>query len=492
MLVPLQLGVGFSDVGTPYESGPRWIDGNLVRWHEGTMRPVGGWRRLVLTSLTGIPRALFAWRENDFQRRLAVGTLSKLYVYTDGSVFDITPQDLVEGREHTVYGVGYGARTFGTYLYGVSRPAEPNITATTWSFANFGEWLLAVQDYDGRLWVWKNDVLSPAELVTTAPMQLLGVHVTPERHVLALGAGGDKRQIAWCSAENLYDWTPSATNSAGFLNLSTAERIVAWAQYRSQFLVMTESEVHVLSYVGYPYIYGSQKVASGCGAVSLHSVVSLDNLLVWMGAEGFYVYDGVVRYLPCAVHDWVFRNFNRTQKEKVYGSVNRRFNEVWWFFPSASSLVPDRYVVWNYALNVWYFGYVGRAAMENSGVYENPIAVTTDGVLYEHEFGWTADGVPLVGQRWVRSGPVEIQNGERLQFVRRLVPDRDPTTAVGFRLHAQEWPETEPVSTPLMTGSPKMDCRVTGRAVSVEIVGLRDEDWRCGRLRVDIVPAGGR
>lgn len=492
MLVPLRLEPGFSSVGTPYDTGVRWHDGNLVRWHEGVMRPVGGWTRLSPTQMQGKARAIYSWRTNDFLRRLVIGTTKKLYAYADGSLYDITPAGLAEGREDSVYGFGYGSRTYGTTSYGTPRPQDLSAVATSWSFANFGELLVAVQDYDGRLWQWDNNVNNVLTLVPNAPNHLLGVHVSPERHLMAIGANGDKRQIAWASAETLDVWAPSATNSAGFLNLSTNERIVTWTQYRNVLLVLTESEAHAVRYVGYPFIYGAEKIASGCGAVGLHALAPLNNLVAWMGPEGFYVFDGVIRYLPCPVHDHVFRDFNRRQKEKVYASRNRRFNEVWWFYPSENSLENDRYVVWNYADNIWYTGYLGRAAMEDSGVFDTPLAVTHDGWLYQHETGWAADGSPLTSQRWAKSGLVEAQDGNVLTFVRRLVPDRDPGSAVGFRLYTRTWPESPEVAGPLLAGSPRMDFRLTGRHVAVELVGLQDADWRVGKLRLDVVPAGGR
>ena len=143
-------------------------------------------------------------------------------------------------------------------------------------------------------------------------------------------------------------------------------------------------------------------------------------------------------------------------------------------------------------MNAWYTGTLGRAAMEDGGVFEKPIGVSSDGVLYEHEFGWTADGAPLTSQRWAKTGCVDIMDGERLVFVRRLVPDRDPSDAVGFRLSTYTWPESAGTTGPLQVGGPKMDFRLSGRHVALEVIGLRDADWRLGRLRLDVVPAGGR
>lgn len=472
-LVPLDIAPGFSSSATAYATGMRWRQGNLIRWHGGIMQPIGGWVRLNTTQMTGDVRALFGWRENDYQRRLAIGTISKLYIYSDGTIYDITPADLVAG-------------------YADSDP-ENNIAATTWTFGNFGEWLLGVQDRDGRMFVWQNNTSNPATVVTDAPTNLLGVHVTPERHVFAIGAGGDKRKISWCSAENINDWTPSSTNSAGYMNLATNEVIKGWIQFRNLTLVFTESEVHAVRYVGYPYFYGVEKVSSGGGIMGPHAAVALDDKVVWMGPSNFFMFDGALRHLPCDVSEAVFGDINKDQREKIYAGRNRQFNEVWWFYPGANNPNNTKYVVWNYAMNIWYTGEINRAATEDNGIFEYPIAATVDGFLYEHENGWTDNGSEIGQSRWARSGMLTIGDGNNIVFVRRAIPDRDPSTAFGIRLRTAEWPESEATqSTKLQTASPKMDFRISGRHVQIELVGLKDEAWQFGRLRLDVVPAGGR
>ncbi len=464
---------GFISNPTPYSTGLRWRQGNLVRWHEGILLPIGGWTKFTTTTFEGGARALFSWRKNDFLPQSVVGTLTKLYAYDNGSWYDITPTGLTAGYADTNRSAGQ--------------------LATTWSFANFGQQLVAVQDRDGRLLNWANNPSNPATVVSAAPTSLIGTHVTPERHVFAVGAGGDKRRIDWCSAEDLNTWTPGPTNSAGYLVLTTNETIKSWVQFKNLVIVLTESEVHAIRYVGYPYFYGVEKVSSGGGVMGLHSVVALDDKVVWMGPSNFYVFDGVLRHLPCAVYDTVFGDINVEQREKIYASRNKQFNEVWWFYPGSGSTSNSKYVVWNYAMNIWYTGDLNRVAMEDSTIFDNPLALTSEGVLYKHEDGWTDNGNKIGQGRWVKSGMMSISEGNKVVFVRGAIPDRDPSRALGIRLHMSEWPEGGHVqSSRLQAASPKMDFRISGRHIQLELVGLEDKNWQFGNLRLDVVPAGGR
>ena len=70
-LIPLQLPPGVYRNGTELQSAGRWYDANLVRWFEGTMRPVGGWRQFSTNAVDGKARGLITWRDNTADRWLA-------------------------------------------------------------------------------------------------------------------------------------------------------------------------------------------------------------------------------------------------------------------------------------------------------------------------------------------------------------------------------------------------------------------------------------
>ena len=57
-LFPLKLPPGMSRHGTVYDAKGRWFTGNLVRWYEGVMQPVGGWQTLNRTTAVDVNAAI--------------------------------------------------------------------------------------------------------------------------------------------------------------------------------------------------------------------------------------------------------------------------------------------------------------------------------------------------------------------------------------------------------------------------------------------------
>ena len=73
-LVPLKLPAGFYRNGTDYEGSNRWRDGSLVRWLDGSMRPVGGWEARKNGFTKNPVRGMHAWQDNNGTAWLAGGS----------------------------------------------------------------------------------------------------------------------------------------------------------------------------------------------------------------------------------------------------------------------------------------------------------------------------------------------------------------------------------------------------------------------------------
>lgn len=213
-----------------------------------------------------------------------------------------------------------------------------------------------------------------AQAVQNAPINNLGVIVTEERFIFALGSGNNSRKIAWCDRENRTVWTPAATNEAGDIELQTSGQILCAARTRGATIILTDTDAHVATYVGPPYVYDFQRVGTNCGAVSRKSVVSTDRGVFWYGQENFFYFDGnQVQVVPCDVHDYVFTNFNTSQQSKVWGVVNGTHQEIWWFYPSDGSTEVDRYVAYDFMEKHWLVGSLSRTAGVSRGVFAYPI-----------------------------------------------------------------------------------------------------------------------
>lgn len=492
-LYPIKLPPGVYRNGTEYQSAGRWYDANLVRWFEGTMRPVGGWTKETQSTFSGVCRGLYAWKSNDYTRYAALGTNSNLYAYAGGSYVDITPSTFTPGRVDSVYQLGYGVAAYGTEDYGVQRPGLGLVLeAATWSIDNFGQIPVFCAPHDGRILSWDLNAANNADAVTDAPTDCRGVVVTPERFLVALGADGDPRKVQWADQETLTDWTPAATNQAGDFSLSTSGTIMGGRRIRGATLIWTDSDVHTMTYIGTPYVYSFDRVGSFCGVAGPNAMAALDSFAIWMGTNGFFMYDGVVKPIPCDVQDYVFGDLNKVQAAKIYAGANTAFGEVWWFYPSANSVENDRYVVYNYRENHWTIGTLSRTAWTGSGVFEYPLATDAGGQLYDHEAGWTDDGAAILSDRYALAGPTEVGNGDQIIHAVQLIPDEKTQGQAKIAFKSRFTPDGTEYTYGPYTLTPYTDIRFTGRQVSMEIVGNADADWRVGVVRVNGKPGGER
>ena len=492
MYIPLKLPPGIYRNGTEYQAAGRWYDANLVRWYENTLRPMGGWRKRSTTQLTGLCRGFLSWRDNSATRWVGLGTQSKLYAMNEsGTIKEITPTSFTAGIADAIVKTGYGYSDYGKFAYGIARPDLGAVTpATTWSMDTWGEYLVACSNSDGKLYEWQLGFTTPtlAAVITNAPTSNKAVLVTAERIMFALGAGGNPRKVQWCDQENNTVWTPAGDNQAGDYELATPGTLIAGKRVKGINLLFTDVDVHTAQYVGAPFVYGFEKAGSGCGLISAQSVAAIDTAAIWMSKAGFWIYDGYVKPLPSDVSDYVFGNINFNQASKVYAVHNSKFGEIWWYYPSSASNENDSYVTFNYRENHWNIGTLARTAGTDAGVFVNPMAVSTDGYVYEHEVGFAYDSASV----YAESGPVQLGNGDNIMSVRQVVPDEQTLGEAVVSFKTRNYPTgTQSTFGPYTAANPT-DVRFAARQVNVKVTGAVLADWRIGVMRLDAVPAGKR
>jgi hypothetical protein len=490
-LIPLKIPPGVYRNGTEYQAMGRWYDSNLVRWFENTLRPIGGWRIKSTSAMTGKCRGLIAWRDNSANRYAAAGTQSKLYAMNAlGVLKDITPSGFTAGSADATGTTGYGYWTYGSLSYGTARPDTGSVPATTWSLDTWGEYLVACSSTDGKLYEWQLGFVTPtlAAVITNAPTGCAALLVTNERIMFALGASGNPRLVKWCDQENNTTWTAAATNQAGDFELSTPGSLRCGKRVRGVNILFTDTDAHVASYIGLPYVYSFEKVGSGCGVISSQAVAAIDTSAMWMSKSGFWSYDGFVKPMQCDVGDYVFNNINYAQASKVYAVHNSTYGEVTWFYPSLSSTENDSYVSYNYREGTWYYGLMARTAGTDSGVFANPMMVGTDGYVYDHEVGYTYDSVSPYAQ----SGPIELGNGDNVMAVRSVIPDEQSLGEVAISFTARLYPTSDEVSYGPFSAKAPTDTRFSGRSVKMKVTGTVLDDWRVGVMRLEATSAGKR
>lgn len=413
--------------------------------------------------------------------------------------------------------------------------ASGGLTTTTqirlWSHDNFGEDLL-INPRDSNIYYWdKTDGLGAraVELSTetgtksSIPQVCKQILVSDrDRHVIAFGCDGvgadssatqgdgvqDPLLIRFSDQENFLEWFPSATNSAGDLRLGSGSEFVQALETKREVLVWTDTSLTSMRFIGPPFTFGLQQLASNITIASPNAATATEDFVFWMGIDNFYVYAGQTAQLPCTVKDYVFNDFNLEQKTRVFAGVNSEFSEVFWFYPSASSSDNDRYVVYNYADKIWYYGNLSRTAWLDRGTRLYPIAVN-GGYIYNHELGYDDDGSAM--DSFIESASMDIGDGYQFSYLRKVIPDLTFDGSTGlttpqatFTLKARTNPgadfnstesgtATRTQSSPVETYTNQLDLRVRGRsfAIRVESDALGSK-WRLGSPRVDIRPDGRR
>ena len=235
----------------------------------------------------------------------------------------------------------------------------------------------------------------------------------------------DPMLIRWSAQDDIYNWTPDATNQAGFVRLSHGSEIVTTVQTRQEIVVFTDSSVYSLQYLGPPYVWAPQLLGDNISIISPNSAVIASGIVYWMGVDKFYAYDGRVQTLNCDLRRYIFQDINQEQAAQVFCGTSEGFNEVWWFYCSAGSFTVDRYVIYNYAEKVWYYGTMARTAWLDSGLRDYPLAATYSYNLVNHEQGINDNETATTAaiSASISSSEFDIGDGHNFGFVWRILPD---------------------------------------------------------------------
>ena len=330
--------------------------------------------------------------------------------------------------------------------------------------------------------------------------------------------------VRWSDQEDPSMWTPSITNQSGSITLSHGSTIVTAIQSKQEIVIFTDSALYSLQYLGPPYVWGSQLLGDNTSLAGPNAVTLAAGVIYWMGVDKFYKYDGRLQALPCDLLRYIYNDIDRIQFEQVYASTNEGFNEVWWFYPSESSMTNDSYVIYNYVENIWYYGTMARTAWLDSGLQDYPIAATYSNNLVSHELGvddgTAATAVPITA--FITSSQFDIGDGHNFAFVWRMLPDltfngsTDGTTpsltmqllplqnsgsgfnnpkSIGGDSSSAEGTVTATQTYPidLDTYNGQLNIRIRARQMAMKISSnTLGTQWQMGAPRIDIRPDGRR
>ena len=428
---------------------------------------------------------------------------------------------------------GWGAGKWGFGDWGVGTVGT--IPLRVYSQSNWGEDLIFAYR-NGPIYIWDatNGLTTRAVLVSSlpgadaeVPSVVNCIFVSDQsRFTFAFGCddyGGSTLNpmlIRWSNQESITEWVVAATSQAGSLQLSHGSEIITAIQARQEIVVFTDSTVYSLQYQGPPTVWGAQLLGDNISIQSPNAVAIGSGVVYWMGIDKFYKYDGRIATLRCDLREYIFSDINQSQSLQVFASTSEGFNEVWWFYCSENSTAIDRYVIYNYGEDIWYYGTdLGRTAWIDSGLRDYPVAATYSHNLVNHEEGIDNNELesPVAITSTITSSQFDIDDGQTFGFIYRVLPDltfrtstpgttpqvtltlipfqnsgtgaNDPASTAGTSAATVQ--RTSVVNIQEFTGQVFM--RLRGRQMVFQIdCNTLGTQWQLGAPRIDIKPDGRR
>ena len=428
------------------------------------------------------------------------------------------------GLDVFVKGTGWGAGTWGSGTWGSTTALSAIGQLRLWSQDNFGDDLIG-NIRGGGIFYWDESsgvtsravALSSLGGASDTPIEALQVMVSDiDKHVICFGSNPigsstlNPLFVRWSDTESASDWTPTATNQAGGIQLSQGSLIVGALQTRQEILIWTDVGITSMRFVGEPFIFSFTEVATGPSLISPNAAVNANNRVYFMDRGGFYVYSGSAQRLPCTVLDYIYSDLNLNQAYKCFAASIENKNEVIWFYPSLESLEVDRYVIYNYLENTWVIGTTDdgftRTAWIEAPTLDFPVAAgKTSGsdtnFLFNHELGHSNDGSDFTA--FIESSDFDLSpDGERLIFISKLIPDvefRDQYSTgdtVTYTIKGRNYPLESLSTLQTINVTPEstfINARTRSRHAAIRISNTGSRfGWRTGDLRLEIRGDGKR
>ncbi len=413
-----------------------------------------------------------------------------------------------------------------------------------WSIDNFGDNVIALI-HNAQCFEWNsnaaNAAATRATIISGAPTASRDMLVsTPDRHLVFYGtettigdpSTQDDMFIRFSDQENINDYTPTATNTAGTQRLADGSRIVGAVRGRDAIYVWTDTSLFTMRFIGPPFTFGFAQVGTNCGLIGQNAAIEVDGAAYWLSENGFFKYSGNLETMICLVEDYVYDDINTTASQLINVGLNNLFGEITWFYPTSSSEVVNRSVTYNYAESspqrpIWTTGSLARTTWVDSSVFGLPHATSfnasgtsydvvgnTEGATtyYQHETGTDqvkASATTTVAAN-IESGDFDITrsqggaadlrgDGEFIMKIRRFIPDfLSQTGNTQVTLNLRDYSNNSQASSPLgpftiTSSTTKIDTRARGRSVALKVANTgSSQDWKLGSFRLDIQADGRR
>tara|TARA_R100000664_G_scaffold10527_3_gene17376 strand:+ start:191 stop:2029 length:1839 start_codon:yes stop_codon:yes gene_type:complete len=428
------------------------------------------------------------------------------------------------GNSVAAAGLGYSAAKYqatvcASQTRAWNQPASASASGlfldiSQWSFDNWGDDVVANRKGGGLFYYDSDASTEPtrATSVTTSPVSTNSIIVSPnDRHLICLGTNRfeatatvsgafDPMLVRWSDQDDRNEWNPTAATDAGEVVLTDGTRIVGAVRARNAINIWTDNALWLMQFVGGNFVFKFQQVGTNCGLIGQHAAIDYNGTTYWMGYDNFYVHAGAVQILDCTVRRFIFDDLNTSYYDKVYCGINSEFREIIWLYVSNGNTECNKYVIYNPEEKYWVYGDMIFTTFTDRSVFGNTITtgVTVAGNnIYNNEppSVFTGSGETLTS--FVESGDFDINDGNQVMFMNKIVPDYDLSGGqIKFKIITKKYPEsTEETEKEfnIFDNTEKINIRARGRQAKIRVsCGSNNASWRWGSVRIAVQGDGER
>ncbi len=428
------------------------------------------------------------------------------------------------GNSVAAAGLGYSAAKYqatvcASQTRAWNQPASASASGlfldiSQWSFDNWGDDVVANRKGGGLFYYDSDASTEPtrATSVTTSPVSTNSIIVSPnDRHLICLGTNRfeatatvsgafDPMLVRWSDQDDRNEWNPTAATDAGEVVLTDGTRIVGAVRARNAINIWTDNALWLMQFIGGSFVFKFQQVGTNCGLIGQHAAIDYNGTTYWMGYDNFYAFAGSVQVLDCTVRRFIFDDLNTSYYDKVYCGINSEFREIIWLYVSNNNTECNKYVIYNPEEKYWVYGDMIFTTFTDRSVFGNTITtgVTVAGNnIYDNEPPSVFTGSGETLPSFVESGDFDINDGNQVMFMNKIVPDYDLSGGqIKFKIITKKYPEsTEETEKEfnIFDNTEKINIRARGRQAKIRVsCGSNNASWRWGSVRIALQGDGER
>lgn len=166
-------------------------------------------------------------------------------------------------------------------------------------------------------------------------------------------------KVRWSGINNEASWTASATTQADSQVLYSDApygggwimKVVGGAEYG---IIFQEYAIWRMTYIGSPAVFDFTPISVGVGTPAKNSVVSIGEVVYFLGQDGFYALAGS-QPVPIS-HNKISRTFlqdvDTANYARIVGTADPKSHIIVWIYPSTDSDgTPDKAIIYDYINN---------------------------------------------------------------------------------------------------------------------------------------------